>query len=183
MPARFSLAGSQAKFALADAGGTWLWPNATWPSTHILKPPSPRHPDIDTLEVATLHLAHLTGLPAPHAAILKVAGQSSFTVARFDRAPQCDGPARRLRAEDMAQALGVSPDRKYQVSATTVINLLRRVDPTGDLPLSFIRQLAFNTAIGNADAHAKNYSILLDETGARLAPMYDALPIGAWPMY
>lgn len=35
---RFSLAGGQPKFTLANHNGTWLWPNIAIPSTHIIKP-------------------------------------------------------------------------------------------------------------------------------------------------
>ena len=34
---RFSLAGGQPKFTLANHNGTWLWPNIAIPSTHIIK--------------------------------------------------------------------------------------------------------------------------------------------------
>lgn len=37
-------------------------------------------------------------------------------------------------------------------------------------------------AIGNADAHAKNYSIML-ENEPRLSPLYDLVPLGAYPQY
>ncbi len=33
----------------------------------------------------------------------------------------------------------------------------------------------FNYLIGNSDAHAKNVSVLIDETGYALAPFYDLL--------
>lgn len=47
----------------------------------------------------------------------------------------------------------------------------------------FVRQLAFNVAIGNADAHAKNYSVLLAGSQVRLAPLYDSLPTYLYPKY
>jgi len=34
--------------------------------------------------------------------------------------------------------------------------------------------------VGNADAHGKNFSLLYDVTGARLAPLYDLLATVAW---
>ncbi len=39
----------------------------------------------------------------------------------------------------------------------------------------------FHLALGNADAHGKNYSILYDAGGPRLAPLYDLLSTVAWP--
>lgn len=39
----------------------------------------------------------------------------------------------------------------------------------------------FNLIIGNADAHGKNFSFLLDHSGPRLAPFYDLLSTIQWP--
>lgn len=38
----------------------------------------------------------------------------------------------------------------------------------------------FNYLTGNADAHAKNLSVLIDERGFRLAPFYDLLCVRAY---
>jgi serine/threonine-protein kinase HipA len=38
----------------------------------------------------------------------------------------------------------------------------------------------FNYLIGNADAHAKNLSVLIDERGFQLAPFYDLLCVRAY---
>lgn len=51
------------------------------------------------------------------------------------------------------------------------------------LQMAFVKQLAFNTLIGNADAHAKNYSLLLRPQGVTLAPLYDAVPVTLYPQY
>ncbi|MFK4789035.1 HipA domain-containing protein [Microbacterium sp. ZW T5_56] len=37
--------------------------------------------------------------------------------------------------------------------------------------------------IGNADTHAKNYSLLLRPDGASLAPLYDPVPVGLYSSY
>lgn len=41
--------------------------------------------------------------------------------------------------------------------------------------------MIFNLIAGNADAHGKNFSILHDEAGPRLAPLYDLLATVAYP--
>src|SRR3546814_10398061 len=39
---------------------------------------------------------------------------------------------------------------------------------------TFLQAVAFNIAVGNADAHARNYSVLLPPDGApRFAPLYE----------
>lgn len=181
-PARFSLAGTQGKFALARIEDDWYWSNETVPSTHILKPANPKLVGLEAAEAAALTLAADIGIAAPHATTLEARDQTSFIVERFDRTS--DGQiARRLHAEDLAQSLGRSPTEKYGVTAAQVIGLLNQVDPSADLAYAFVRQLAFNVVIGNADAHAKNYSVLLRPGGVELAPLYDAVPMVLYPEF
>ncbi|WP_163274643.1 HipA domain-containing protein, partial [Enterobacter hormaechei] len=53
--------------------------------------------------------------------------------------------------------------------------------PTEDVQRLF-DALAFNYFIGGTDAHAKNYSLLIDSGGmARLAPLYDISSALAYP--
>ncbi len=47
-------------------------------------------------------------------------------------------------------------------------------DITDDLD-QLLKWVSFNVLIGNADAHAKNLSMLLSQTGIWLAPFYDIL--------
>jgi serine/threonine-protein kinase HipA len=43
--------------------------------------------------------------------------------------------------------------------------------------------LALNWIIGGTDGHAKNYSILIDPTGVRLAPLYDVISALPYPYF
>ena len=47
--------------------------------------------------------------------------------------------------------------------------------------LKLLDAVIFSLIAGNADAHGKNFSILHDETGPRLAPLYDLLATVAYP--
>lgn len=181
--ARFSLAGTQGKFALAQVDGDWYWSNAGVPSTHIVKPGSPKNRNVESAEVAALTLAKNAGIAAPAAEVLSAGDQSAFIIDRFDRVPGSGVFARRVHAEDLAQSLGVHPDDKYGVSALQTVGLLGEVDEGGALVRGFLEQLAYNTLIGNADAHAKNYSVMLRPDGVTLAPMYDVIPVGLYPEY
>jgi len=183
VPARFSLAGTQGKFALARVGDDWYWSNATVPSTHIIKPGRPELRGLEAAEAAALTLAARAGVPAPAASVLHAEDQSAFMVERFDREPGPGPLARRLHAEDLAQALGIRSESKYHVSARQVVALLTTVDADGSLVRGFLVQLAFNTIVGNADAHAKNCSVLLRPDGVRLAPLYDVVPVGLYPQF
>ncbi|MCJ1674836.1 HipA domain-containing protein [Rathayibacter sp. VKM Ac-2929] len=182
-PARFSLAGTQGKFALARVDRNWYWSNAAVPSTHIVKPARPEHLHLEEAEAAALTLAAEAGLPAPRAAVLQMTDQTAFVVERFDRVFDDTVFATRLHAEDLAQALGVDVARKYSVTAAQIVEKLRSVDATGGVVRAFLRQLAFNVLLGNADAHAKNYSVLLRPDAVSLAPIYDAVPTGLYPAF
>jgi serine/threonine-protein kinase HipA len=182
--ARFSLAGSQGKFALANDGGEWYWSNRTLPSTHIIKPAAPRLPGLEQVEADTLTLASTVGIPAAKASLLHMLDQQAFIVERFDRVPTGTIAAQRIHAEDLAQASGISTTQKYDQTAKQTIELLRSIDHADpDIEYEFLRQLAFNTMIGNADAHAKNYSVLLRPERISLAPLYDAIPVILYPEY
>jgi len=79
----------------------------------------------------------------------------------------------RLPAEDINQVIGQPTAKKYRVSAPAVVRLLRE---HGVDAMTFVRQLAFNVYIGNADAHAKNYALLLSASRVTLAPIFDTVP-------
>ncbi len=121
-----------------------------------------------------MDLAREVGVEASRSQRVEFLGQSTFIVERWDRA---DGM--RLHAEDMNQALGRPLTDKYSVTAPQVAKVLAEHRMTR----RFVRQLAFNAAFGNADAHAKNYSVLLAGRQVVLAPLYDAVPVYFWPGY
>ncbi len=77
----------------------------------------------------------------------------------------------------MNQALGRPTADKYSVPAGDVAHRLHQYGQA----YAFIDQLAFNTALGNCDAHAKNYSVLLAGDRVALAPTYDVVPTFLWP--
>ncbi|WP_411732273.1 HipA domain-containing protein [Paeniglutamicibacter sp.] len=183
-PARFSLAGTQGKFAIADIDGEWYWSNESVPSTHIVKPGAPRLAGIEEAESAALALARRIGVDAASARVLHVEDQQAFIVERFDRVRQSNSVfPRRLHAEDLAQALGIGPTDKYNVTMEQAFRKLSEVDHDGNLRRRFLAQVVFNTLIGNADAHAKNYSLFLRPGQVSLAPLYDAVPVSLYPEY
>jgi serine/threonine-protein kinase HipA len=176
---RFSLAGTQPKFALARVENAWFAPNKAVPSTHIIKPASTHAFNSDLVETATARLARLAGLPAMRSGLLQALDQRAFAIERFDR-DVTTTPAKRLHTEDLAQAMGLMPDQKYGPTAKQVINLLLAADATEQTAYQFIEQLAFNVAVGNADAHVKNYSVFLRPASISMTPIYDALSTSFW---
>ena len=178
---RFSLSGAQAKTAVAIESGRWGVPRGTRPSTHIVKPAinDPDYPEQALNEHLCLAAAgHLGGVGAVRTEVAEVGGIQCIIVTRYDRVRREDGRVARIHQEDMCQALGVAPAKKYQSDdGPTPAGIVRAIrahsaDPDGDAE-RFFDALVYNWVIVGTDAHAKNYSFLLDRGSVRLAPLYD----------
>ena len=182
---QFSLPGAQPKLALRLDPSGWGKPWGNEATTHILKPPMVGFGHQELNEHLSLVLARYAGLPAAHSRVLQVGPHRVVCVSRYDRTRDGD-TVTRIHQEDLCQALGVPPTRKYQADggpgAVDVIGLLNRVLPpaeAADQVGSFLRALAFAWVTVGTDAHAKNYSLLLAGREIALAPLYDlnsALP-------
>jgi serine/threonine-protein kinase HipA len=186
LPADFaittSLGGVQSKILLSRDGGRWYWPAGGAASTHIIKPDpldSPI-PDLLAAEHWALDLARAAGLAAARATMDRFGTRDALVVERYDRTTD----HRRIHQEDFTQVLGLASAAKYDQS-TAVPSRLTQVAavsaPHTRTPASFkadlLKAVAFNVLIGNGDAHSKNYSVLIRETGeVMLAPLYDAAP-------
>ncbi|WP_197517468.1 HipA domain-containing protein [Microbacterium karelineae] len=187
---RFSLAGAQPKIALHRLpDGEWGVPQDATPTTHILKPVVGSFRRIDVVEQLTLRAAEHLGNDVSRAEIVRIGDWDVLVSERYDRRRAEDGLWHRVHQEDMCQALSVSPARKYQhrdggPGLAQVAQLL------GSLPIAadraragaaFFRAFVFNIVAGCTDAHAKNFSLILDGRTARLAPLYDLLTYaGYW---
>jgi serine/threonine-protein kinase HipA len=175
---RPSLAGFQRKALLGrTAGGAWQLPYGDAPSTWILKPDG-SHP-MAANEATCLGLAKACGIEVPETDLLTLGGMTVLAVKRYDRR---DSPAGQLRVhqEDGCQATATSPALKYEEQGgPSLLALATKVRDFGDFRdvANLLRRTAFNMAVGNADAHAKNFSILheADDPIVRLAPVYDVL--------
>lgn len=184
---QFSLAGAQAKTALLQRDGRWGVPAGATPTTHILKPAVAGLDDHDLDEHLCLDAARRAGLIAARTRIERFGDETAVVVTRYDRIATGE-TIRRVHQEDLCQALGISPARKYQNEGgpgpVQIVRLLRgamRPAAAEDAVNRFADALAWNWLIAGTDAHAKNYSLLLAGPEARLAPLYDvasALPYG-----
>lgn len=175
---QFSLAGAQAKTALLLQDGKWGVPSGRIPTTHILKPPTGAFDGHAENEHFCLALARALGMPAASSTVMRFGDEVAFVVERYDRRV-IDGRIVRIHQEDMCQAFGVAPARKYEneggPSVSRIVDLLRENSgaPKEDVQ-TFIDAIAYNWLVGGTDAHAKNYSILIGAGGrVRLAPLYD----------
>ena len=98
---------------------------------------------------------------------------------RFDRSGSWPD-VERLHQEDFAQLTGRLSIQKYeQYGGPGVADCLQAISERSANPVAdrraFVETVWVNTLLGNADAHAKNYALLLGDEGWRLAPAYDVL--------
>lgn len=179
---QFSLAGAQPKTALLLQDGKWGVPSGRIPTTHILKPPTGAFDGHAENEHFCLALARALGLPAASSTVTHFGDEVAFVAERYDRRI-IDRRIVRIHQEDMCQALGVPPTKKYEnesgPSVSRIVEFLRENSgaPREDIQ-TFIDAVAYNWLVGGTDAHAKNYSILIGAGGrVRLAPLYDLASI------
>jgi serine/threonine-protein kinase HipA len=185
--ATMSLPGAQEKVglrwdarrgALAECEGATL-------STHILKPDSrqARYSPSAINEYACMKLAKALRLPVPDVWLLRVP-EAAYVVERYDRVAR-GGHVEPLHQVDGCQLLGHGSGWKYQrqgglASLAKLVAALRALPVRGADLLAFQRWVMFNYLAGNADAHAKNLSVLVDASGWRLAPFYDLVCVRAY---
>ncbi|WDI31930.1 type II toxin-antitoxin system HipA family toxin [Hyphococcus flavus] len=184
---RLSLAGAQSKIPVILVDGEIALPAPGEATSHILKPPIERFPGTTENEAFAMRLAIKIGLDAANVEIRRAGERSFLLVARYDRIRGDDGALQRLHQEDFCQALGFTSDRKYAADGGPVFrdcfDLLRRAAtrPAVEV-LKLFDAAIYNLIIGNADAHAKNFSLLYRKNGAiELAPLYDLLSTAYYP--
>jgi serine/threonine-protein kinase HipA len=176
---RLSLAGQHDKLLLTKTDdGAWARPIGAIPSTHILKPEAPGLPGFVNNELLCLRLARLLELTTVEAELLDADGEPVLVVSRYDRVAAPDGQISRLHQEDLCQATSTPTSAKYQAdggpSLAGVAAILDRWAGSVEQLDQLVRVMTFNVVVGNADAHAKNISLLHHHPrGVELAPLYD----------
>ena len=189
-----SLAGLQNKLLVVSLGpDRWGRPVNGHPSTHIMKLDDPRHAGLIEAEHSCLMLANAAGLTTIQPQFTHIDDIPVLIIDRFDREQGLDGTVSRVHQEDTCQALATDLDSgagrgKYQnaggPSFAAIAQLLQQHanDPAAELA-QLLRLVVFTTVIGNADAHGKNVSFLVDTTAGtiELAPAYDTVPTALWP--
>ncbi len=183
----FSLAGAQPKTALLFEKDRWGVPSGRTPTTHILKPPAGPLVGFIVNENLCLQLARRLEFPTANSRVMTFDGQKAIVVERFDRVRSPQGWLR-IHQEDLCQALGVHPARKYQNDGgpgpKAIVELIRNHSsaPNDDV-VTFVDALAFNWLIAGTDAHAKNYGVLIAPGRVRLAPLYDVASVLPYPRF
>lgn len=204
---RLSIAGAQEKTALLRMGRRWYLPRGATPTTHILKLPlglvgNMRADMSASIENEWLcsRILRALGLPVADAEMARFGDTKALVVTRFDRRwvgieHRAEQKARfrppegawiaRLPQEDLCQALGVGPDRKYQSdggpSMQDCLAVLSNSEHAQADQTDFVlTQFAF-WLLAATDGHAKNFSIHHRRGGSfGMTPLYDVL--SAWPI-
>lgn len=182
---RLSLAGTRDKLGVLLDNGRVGVTRGHPPSTHILKVPPEKLPGLVANEAYCMALAREVGLSVALATPVRADHFEALLVERYDRF-RAGSRVRRLHQEDLCQAAGRPPEAKYESEGGPGVaecGALIRVHAAGPgaALLRLLDALLFNVLIGNADAHSKNYSLLLEGAGApRLAPLYDLISTRAY---
>lgn len=187
--ARLSIAGAQNKLPIVLREGRFLVPEdgSFAPTSAILKPTTARFPDLHRNELFCMELARYAGLQTPESKILQIGNYQAYVTMRYDR-QETENGIRRIHQEDFCQALGISRIYKYEensgpgFAACGKILLHPLVGGHASAREDFITCALFNYAIGNCDAHGKNFSLLYDgQRSVSLAPFYDLVSTMAYP--
>lgn len=180
---RLSLAGAQPKLPLVKlpCGGLRVprsLDGGTEASTDILKPEPDALPGLVANEALIMGLAADIGLNVASVEIIQAGERPCLLVKRYDR----NAKGERLHQEDFAQALGIMSVDKYEPGLRDIFGLVRAhsAQVARDV-LALLDVTVFNIAVGNCDAHTKNFSFLYDGPQPRLAPFYDLLSTAAYP--
>ena len=180
---RFSLAGVQLKFsAVMEATGGLTIPTKGIGGSWIVKLPSTKFEGVAENEYSMMKLANMIGIDIPDVALKSLSDVSGLPsgietlkgsvliIKRFDRTDEGE----QIHIEDFAQVFGVYPGDKYKKASYKNIAEILAIETNEDDVTEFIRRLIFNTLIGNADMHLKNWSLIYpDKKHAALAPGYD----------
>ena len=189
---RFSLAGVQLKFsAVTNATGGLTIPVKGVGGSWIVKLPSTKYDGVPENEYSMMILAQQIGIDVPDIQLIEPTrisglpdGMSklkgpAFAIKRFDR----DDDGQGIHTEDFAQVFGIFPDDKYKNASYRNIAEVIAAEVGEAGAVEFLRRIIFNTLIGNADMHLKNWSLLYtDKRTTLLAPAYDLVSTIPYPV-
>ena len=138
----------------------------------ILKPQTPKHPELPEVEALTMLLASIAGIETAACGLIGIGGDSrrAYITRRMDRVK-----GGKLAMEDFCQLTEKLTEHKYRGSYEQVARaILRHSSVPGLDVLNFCEVVLFSFLTGNADMHLKNFSLIEKPgLGMGLAPAYD----------
>lgn len=194
---RMSIAGLQDKLGVyIDKAQKLFLVEGQLVSTHILKP-EPLNPRLSHLVVnehLCMILASKMGLMTAATGILRVP-EPVLAIERFDRC-QSKEKVERLHAVDACQALDLAVSHKYErnfgngrdvahirdgIGFEKLFSIAPMTQTEAATRMAFMRWAIFQYLIGNSDAHGKNISFLVKQSGLEIAPAYDLVCVCIYP--
>jgi serine/threonine-protein kinase HipA len=189
---RISIAGMQEKTAFLRIQDDWQVPLGATPTSHIFKPSMQQGPDgadfSDTPwnEWFCLNLCKEFGLDSATTEVKHFDDKPVIVVERFDRLWR-DDVLYRLPQEDICQALGVPPARKYEADngpgILQILDLLNGSASPRQDRLTFLKTQIVFWLLAAIDGHAKNFSIFITPGGFKLTPLYDVMSASPYPEF
>ncbi len=186
---KFSLSGLQLKFSATRVG------RLTFAVSGVMGDLIAKFPDsvrqlVPENEYQAMTFARLSGVATPEVDLVSTTAfqglpagvaqrGSALVVRRFDRRA---GDHRKVHIEDFAQLLDIRPEDKYghkngRGKTFETIARLAIGNVGADVVPELVRRLVVNIAVGNGDAHNKNWSLIYrDQIRAELSPAYDIVP-------
>lgn len=159
-----SLGGARPKGCIYSTSGD-LW---------IAKFPSKKDEyDVGAWEAVAYELASMCGLNISEFKTEKFSQYgSTFLTKRFDRTGN-----KRKHIISLMTCLGADDGESDEYSYIDIASFLKAhsSQPKKDL-LELWKRVVFNMAISNTDDHLRNHSIILDDKGIKLSPLYDINP-------
>jgi len=187
---RISLAGAQEKTAFLFHDGSWCIPLGTTPTSHIFKLPLGRigamQADMSASienEWLCLQILDAFGLSVAKTEIASFEDQKVLVVERFDRRYAPDGTwLMRIPQEDLCQATGTPPSKKYETEGgpgiPAILDVLLGSHESLHDRKRFLKAQILFWLLAAPDGHAKNFSIFLEQQGRfTLTPVYDVMSV------
>jgi serine/threonine-protein kinase HipA len=139
----------------------------------IVKSGRDEYPHLAVNEYICMTIAKKAGLPVPEFWLSD--DRELFVMRRFD----ADASGTRLGFEDFAALTGRQPEQKYEGSYRVLATAIRTFVAIDAIPAALAQlfdTVALSCAVGNGDAHLKNFGVVYTHPAAgdaRLAPVYD----------
>lgn len=196
---RLSSAGVQDKInVLLNEQGQMGFGEGSLCSTHILKFEKQQLSHLVLNEFITMQLAKECGLTVAEVKLKSFGNYSTLLVERFDRKFITAKRIKRRHIVDGCQVLNLPPEYKYEriygsvrdvahirdgASYAKLFQFANQCTNPAITKLKILDWALFNTLIFNCDAHGKNISFFVDDTGIKLAPFYDLVNIKMCPEF
>lgn len=131
--------------------------------------------DMVRLEAASLTVAAWAGLPVPEHKVVSAGRHDILLVERFDRAGNnLQGRRHRISFDTLLRDRDdEAPREGYGDIAEAIRDW--SAQPHTDTEHLY-RLMCLNVLLGNTDDHLKNFSLIIQDGGWRLSPVYDVLP-------